>query len=203
MSNCTHCNAEFSPPSTRLPLFGLENLCTICYVAELNKEPRWPEFKKCNICFSNFIATDEQSQVCSTCSAWVDANLIEKWEEEDEIVKAALYAGGSWKEEDYKSVESKPELSLFPPEAILQSTKAFDDGAKKHGGSYNWRGKKDIKVMTYLSKVLRHTLAYSNGQDCAEDSGVSHLAHAMADLAIMLDAMASGDLVDNRPKRTL
>jgi hypothetical protein len=38
-----------------------------------------------------------------------------------------------------------------------------------------------------------------DGQDDDSESGVSHLAHARACLGILLDAIATGHLVDDRP----
>jgi hypothetical protein len=42
-------------------------------------------------------------------------------------------------------------------------------------------------------------MAWFNGEECAQDSGVHHLAHAMACLAILLDAKTCGKLNDDRP----
>jgi hypothetical protein len=41
--------------------------------------------------------------------------------------------------------------------------------------------------------------AWFDGEEVASDSGVHHLGHAMACLAILLDAQETGNLVDDRP----
>ncbi len=93
---------------------------------------------------------------------------------------------------------SKPCLSLIPQSSVLAATEAFQDGVKKHGGMYNWRTK-DLSTMQYCAKILRHIYAYIDGQDSAEDSKVSHLGHALADLMIMIDAKKYETLLDDRP----
>jgi hypothetical protein len=71
------------------------------------------------------------------------------------------------------------------------------DGARKYG-PYNWR-EEGVGASTYLSAAMRHLRAYLDGEQNAMDSGVHHLGHAMACLAILLDAEAVGNLVDDRP----
>jgi hypothetical protein len=74
---------------------------------------------------------------------------------------------------------------------------AFGDGAGKYG-PYNWRGNK-VKASVYIAAAKRHLAAWLDGERLAPDSGVHHLGHARACLAILLDAEATGNLVDDRP----
>jgi hypothetical protein len=48
---------------------------------------------------------------------------------------------------------------------------------------------------------MRHLMAWIDGEDIAEDSGVHHLGHVMACCAIILDAETQKTLNDNRPVR--
>ena len=93
---------------------------------------------------------------------------------------------------------TKPDLSLVPPAAIIGMAQAMKNGADKYG-AYNWR-EHPVQVMTYLAAAQRHILQYLDGEEFAEDSGVHHLAHAAACVGIVMDAKATGNLVDNRPK---
>lgn len=93
---------------------------------------------------------------------------------------------------------SKPDLSLVPPVAIVHIAEAMGNGASKYG-AYNWRDNA-VQVMTYLAAAQRHIASYLDGEQVAEDSGVHHLAHAAACMAIVLDAEETGNLMDNRPK---
>jgi hypothetical protein len=92
---------------------------------------------------------------------------------------------------------TKPDLSLVPPAGLIAVAQAMKNGADKYG-AYNWRGNA-VQAMTYLAANMRHVLAYLDGEEVADDSGVEHLAHAAACLFILLDAKATGNLVDNRP----
>lgn len=94
---------------------------------------------------------------------------------------------------------TKANLALNPGTAAVQQALALEDGAIKYG-PYNWRYN-PVEVMTYLAAAKRHLDCYIDGQDLVEDSGqiVHNLGAVMACCAIVLDATASGTLVDNRP----
>lgn len=92
---------------------------------------------------------------------------------------------------------AKPPLSLVPPAAIIHAAMAMKDGEKKYG-AFNWR-KKQVQALIYLDAAKRHLDSFLDGEDYAKDSGVHHLGHAIACCAILLDAMETGNLIDNRP----
>lgn len=92
---------------------------------------------------------------------------------------------------------SKIPLHLVPPSAKHYLAEALADGANKYG-PYNWRDSQ-ISVSVYVAAAFRHIDAYWDGQDKAQDSGVHHLAHAMACMALLLDAAGVGMLIDDRP----
>lgn len=96
------------------------------------------------------------------------------------------------------SSESRVLLHLIPAPALIHCALAMMDGAQKYG-AFNWR-EEGVGAGTYLSAALRHIYAYVDGSDSAPDSGIKHLGHAMACLAILLDAEALGNLVDDRPQ---
>jgi hypothetical protein len=92
----------------------------------------------------------------------------------------------------------KPSLSLIPPAAAIQEAVVFGLGAKKYG-PFNWR-ESSVSARVYLDAMQRHVLAWQDGEDTDPESLASHLAHARACLGILLDAMATGNLIDDRPK---
>ena len=92
----------------------------------------------------------------------------------------------------------KPQLHLCPSTAIVEMAGAFELGAKKYG-AYNWR-EKNVSVTTYVSAARRHIDAYFERQEKDPESGHHHLGHALACLAILIDAEKLGGLVDDRPK---
>ena len=90
-------------------------------------------------------------------------------------------------------------LHLVPPSASHYLAMALADGAKKYG-PYNWR-EIPVSVSPYYGAMKRHMDAFWDGEDYAKDSGVHHVAHAMACCAIILDAMSVGVLIDDRPPK--
>jgi hypothetical protein len=91
----------------------------------------------------------------------------------------------------------KPSLSKIPAIALLWESLAMMDGGGKYG-PYNWRGNKVIASI-YVDACKRHLDEWWEGSTYAEDSGCHHLGHARACLGILLDAEATGNLIDDRP----
>ncbi len=91
---------------------------------------------------------------------------------------------------------TKPSFSNVPAPALLPMMKAFADGKQKYG-RFNWR-EKGVTASVYYDAAQRHLMAYWDGEDRASDSGVHHLGHAMACLAIILDAERHQKLNDDR-----
>jgi hypothetical protein len=91
----------------------------------------------------------------------------------------------------------KPRLSLVPPASTIYQALAMEDGANKYG-PYNWREKKVIASI-YVEACQRHLAQWFDGENCAKDSNKPHLAHAIACLGIIIDALETGNLVDDRP----
>lgn len=87
---------------------------------------------------------------------------------------------------------------VFPSSALLHGSHAMMFGASRYQ-AYNWREKK-VKASIYLDALERHITSWKEGEEHASDSGVHHLGHAIACIAIIIDAMTTGNLVDDRPK---
>lgn len=92
--------------------------------------------------------------------------------------------------------KKKPPLGMVPRVAVEQESFALAHGAKKYGTA-NWRYTR-VLASTYINAALRHLFAWAEGIDNDAESGLSHLAHARATLAILLDAAAVGSLHDDR-----
>ena len=93
----------------------------------------------------------------------------------------------------------KVPLHLVPPSATHYLALAFKDGAAKYG-PYNWRDK-TVSSSVYVSAAKRHLDAWWDGEEVSSDAKVHHLAHALACLAIILDAQSVGKLNDDRPTK--
>lgn len=92
----------------------------------------------------------------------------------------------------------KPSTWVIPSTAVFHLGMAMRNGANKYG-AYNWREKK-VKATIYLDAINRHHALWMAGEEVDQKSKVHHLAHLMACAAILLDAMETGNLVDDRPK---
>jgi dATP/dGTP diphosphohydrolase len=91
----------------------------------------------------------------------------------------------------------KPGIADIPPSAILHLGQAMSDGERKYGRT-NWR-ENEVTASVYYNAAARHLMAWWDGEQVAPDSGVHHLGHVMACCAILLDAEASGQIIDDRP----
>jgi hypothetical protein len=90
----------------------------------------------------------------------------------------------------------KVPMHLWPNTATVLGALAMLDGASKYGRT-NWR-EAGVKATVYYDACRRHLDAWLEGEDYAEDSEVHHLAHALACIAILIDAGAVGKVVDDR-----
>lgn len=92
----------------------------------------------------------------------------------------------------------KPSLSKFPASALILGSLAMMNGADKYG-AYNWRTKK-VTASIYVDANDRHMKSwFDSREELAADSQVHHLGHALASIAILIDAMVTGNLNDDRP----
>lgn len=91
---------------------------------------------------------------------------------------------------------SKLPLHLWPASATMTGTLGLLDGTLKYGRA-NWRVA-GVRASIYIDAVLRHVNAYREGETNDPDSGVPHLGHALACLAILVDSEAAGKLNDDR-----
>lgn len=95
--------------------------------------------------------------------------------------------------------EKKCPLHLVPPALSIGVAEALKNGADKYG-AYNFRDS-GIAGSVYIGAMLRHLYAYMDGEDNAQDSNIHHLKHVGASIALMLDSMAKGTFVDDRPTK--
>ena len=92
----------------------------------------------------------------------------------------------------------KPPLALLSTVALEDTAKVLAFGVEKYT-AHNWR--KGIGWTSIMSSALRHLFAFNNGEDLDEESGISHLAHAMCDIMFLLEYTYTEDSVfDDRWK---
>lgn len=77
---------------------------------------------------------------------------------------------------------NKPMVDLIPAEVIFGLGEVLTFGAKKYQKA-NWA--KGINHSRLIAAALRHLYKFSNGQDLDDESGLSHIDHAMCNLAFL------------------
>ena len=91
---------------------------------------------------------------------------------------------------------NKLPIHLWPETATALGCLGLLDGTLKYGRT-NWRVS-GVRASIYFDAVRRHLAAWFEGENLDPDSGLPHLAHALACLAIVVDADAAGKLKDDR-----
>lgn len=87
-------------------------------------------------------------------------------------------------------------LHLWPETATILGSLGLLDGALKYGRA-NYRAI-GVRASIYYDAARRHLNAWFEGEDVDPDSGLPHLAHLLATIAIVVDAGAAGKLNDDR-----
>ena len=163
----------------------------------------------CHYCHKDFWAGEGYEQLCGHGDKGhphghnnIVDNAKERWREArltpDPINSPSpepAYADGN-----PKAAQGAKKYSLrsLPLPAAIEVNRALEDGCKKYGAA-NWR-QSGVAATVYVDATLRHLMQwYDGGQKNANDSGVHNLGHAMACLAILIDAEAAGTLIDDRP----
>lgn len=87
-------------------------------------------------------------------------------------------------EEFLKFDAEKLRYDLIPPSATKALAEVLTFGARKYKPN-NWKNCQDPE--RYLAALIRHIEAYRSGEELDADSGLPHLAHAMTNLAFLLE----------------
>lgn len=156
---------------------GATNIVDKCYkCSSTNPSIRW----ECEACgHNNHIAKD----FCDVCLNKKDKPTITTVDE-------------TTNPKDLLAIK-KPPIELVPPIQEILTSLAFKDGAEKYG-PFNWRTKK-VRYSIYYAAAIRHMKQAYDGEDVDDVSKVMHIAHASACIAILMDAWATGNLIDDRP----
>ena len=77
----------------------------------------------------------------------------------------------------------KLRYSLIPPEAMKEMAKVLTYGAKKYKPN-NWQKAEDTS--RYVDALYRHLEAWRAGEKVDEESGLSHLSHALTNIGFLI-----------------
>ncbi len=91
----------------------------------------------------------------------------------------------------------KPDLSLLPTSSLEAMARALMYGEQKYNRNNFKAGFNSNRL---IAACLRHVNAWNDGEDLDPESGVDHLGHALACLAMLTECRKLGTLVDGRYK---
>lgn len=92
---------------------------------------------------------------------------------------------------------AKVPMHCVPSAPLLEVALAMMEGGRKYG-THNYRDM-GVRVSTYYDAVMRHIIAWWEGEDIDPDSGVHHVVKAIACLFVLRDSMCMGNCKDDRP----
>ena len=94
--------------------------------------------------------------------------------------------------------EGKDPMHLVPPDAIRAMAKVLEVGAKKYA-LRNWELGASYSV-PYAS-LMRHLLAFWDGEDLDPESGLPHVYHILMNSAMLVRYFEEFKELDDRPKK--
>jgi len=89
------------------------------------------------------------------------------------------------KEVGIKYDSEKPDYSLLAPDALEELVKVLTYGANKYSRD-NWKQLTDANNR-YFAASMRHMWALRRGEELDPESGLSHIAHAMASMMFLFE----------------
>jgi hypothetical protein len=95
----------------------------------------------------------------------------------------------------------KAPLSTVPMGVIVEMGVGMLEGAAKYG-RHNYRCA-GVRASVYYDAVMRHLIAWWEGEDIDPDSGMPHVTKAMCTLAVLRDAQMQNMCADDRPPKSV
>jgi hypothetical protein len=96
-----------------------------------------------------------------------------------------------------KDDQGKPQVHLVPPEYVYAAARAFTFGAAKYA-KWNWT--KGLDWTRISDAAHRHLFAFMHGEEKDPESGLSHLDHLAACVAMLVAHAERGLGTDDRPQ---
>lgn len=100
---------------------------------------------------------------------------------------------------DLRGVKKVP-LSTVSGPVLMEMGLGMMEGAAKYG-RHNYRAV-GIRASVYYDAAMRHLMAWWEGTDIDEESGIHHVGKALSCLSVLRDSMFQGNVNDDRPPRS-
>lgn len=144
--------------------------------------------KMCPICYSDM--KEEIDRYICTCGNTIFKS-IEYSAVLDEVPNfrgVRIHSGNMqpYEEKDSAGIKQDKEklrLDLIPADVIEEVAKVYTYGASKYGDR-NWE--KGLLYSRPYGAALRHIITWWKGENLDDETGVSHLAHAICELEFLL-----------------
>jgi hypothetical protein len=91
--------------------------------------------------------------------------------------------------------EGKRRWGLLSYPALGELVKVLEYGAKKYA-SWNWE--KGLSFTDTFECLQRHAIAWYNGEDKDQETGVSHMAHVLCNAMFLMHFIVTGKGKDDR-----
>lgn len=93
----------------------------------------------------------------------------------------------------------KVPLHVVSSPVIMEIGLGMLDGDRKYGG-HNYRVA-GVRASIYYDAMMRHAMAWWEGEDIDRDSGLSHVTKIMSCMSVLRDAMINDMWTDDRPPK--
>lgn len=91
----------------------------------------------------------------------------------------------------------KVPMSTVPANVLAEVAVAMLEGSAKYG-RHNYRAV-GVRASVYYDAMMRHIMAWWEGEDVDKDSGMNHVVKAMSTLVVLRASMLQGNFTDDRP----
>ncbi len=82
--------------------------------------------------------------------------------------------------------KTKPIPGAMSSELIMKTSEVLAFGAEKYGRD-NWAKCSKEQMYLYWDALFRHLHSYRMGEECDQETGISHLAHANCNLMFIYE----------------
>jgi len=93
----------------------------------------------------------------------------------------------------------KVPLHVVSSPVLMEMALGMFDGDRKYG-AHNYRVA-GVKASIYYDAMMRHAMAWWEGEDIDKDSGLSHVTKIMSCMSVLRDAMINDNWIDDRPPK--